>query len=104
MESDLLVAFKAEFDVIWPLVSLKKRPLPGVLPLDPWAYSTPQEPPAGRGLRMTLTLCGGSLTLDQIIFQIFGKLTVSSLIFLPQQFEFLVMTERNIFAYKLFCH
>ena len=109
VESDLLVAFKAEFDAICPLVSLKKRRLPGALPLDPtWgAYSAsppPQEPPAERGLCVMLTLRGGCLTLDQIIFRIFGKLTVSSLIFSPQQFEFLVMTERNIFAYKLFCH
>ena len=95
VESDLLVAFKAEFDAIWPLVSLKKRPL---------GLQHPLEPPAERGLRMMLTLRGGCLTLDQIIFRIFGKLTVSSLIFSPQQFEFLVMTERNIFAYKLFCH
>ena len=40
MESDLLVAFKAEFDAIWPLVSLKQ-------------HQEPQEPPAERGLRVT---------------------------------------------------
>ena len=82
MESDLLVVFKAEFDAIWPLVSQKKRWLLEALPLDPiWgAYSTPQEPPAERGLRMMLMLCRGCLTLNQIIFWIFGKLTVSSLI------------------------
>ena len=81
VESDLLGAFKAEFDAICPLVSLKKRRLPGALPLDPtWgAYSAPQEPPVERGLRVTLTLRGGCLTPDQIIFRIFGKLTVSSL-------------------------
>ena len=47
MESDLLVAFKAKFDAIWPLVSLKKHWLPGALPLDPtWgAYNASQEPP-----------------------------------------------------------
>ena len=81
VESDLLVALKAEFDAIWPLVSLEKRRLAGALPLDPtWgAYSAPQEPPAERGLRVMLTLRGGCLTLDQIISRIGGKLTVSSL-------------------------
>ena len=64
MESDLLVVFKAEFDAIWPLVSLK---------------SVAQEPPAERGLHVTLMLRGGCLTLDQIIFPILGKLKVSSL-------------------------
>ena len=49
VESDLLVPFKAEFDAIWPLVSLKKRRLPGASAPHLGGLQRPSRAPNGEG-------------------------------------------------------